>query len=139
MANKKTKVNFILTCDYVSMEERGKVSIIGTFDIIGSHKFPVNHPEMFIIAQVEGESGSEHELKISIRDPQGKDILSKNAPKPKIKLGNNGKGNLVQRFFNFPLNMPGGHSIHIFEGNEEIGKSTLSVVKVTDNTGRVIS
>lgn len=137
--NKKfVKARYVLTCDYASISEGGKLSVIGIFDLVGAKNFPMNHAEMFIVAQLKGESGTEHDIKVSIKDPQGVEILPKNRPLIKMKLSGTGLGNIIQRFFNFPFHNPGRYTIFLYEGEEEIGKSELSVIKIDDKK-RVVS
>lgn len=73
-------VDFILSCDYAFTIEGGKLALIGMFDIIGVRELPSNHPEMFVVAHLKGKENSEHEIKLKIENPEGKNILPQDTP-----------------------------------------------------------
>ncbi len=48
----KVKLNFAHICDYASFGEGGKLNIVGIFKSINAVKFPVIHPQMFIVVNI---------------------------------------------------------------------------------------
>ncbi len=133
MSHKYLKTEFVLTCDYAFLAEGSKLSMIGKFETIFSSIFPAGHPEMFVVAHFKGEPDSQHNISLSVLDPNGKDVLPKDVPVLKVKLSSQGTGNLIQRFLNFPVNMPGLYKIVILEDNNEVGNLDLNVIKVKND------
>ncbi len=71
------KTEILTLCDY-AQDNNGKLTIIGTFNIISSRVFPFTQNIFFIVARVafgEGEFG-DHPLKCSITDSLNKELAS---------------------------------------------------------------
>lgn len=128
MSSLQTEI--IALADYASLSKENKLTIAGIFDRIFVSKLPGKWPKMFLVLVLKGNPGSKHRLELTIYSETGKEnILKKNFD---IKLGNNGKANLITGLIDFPLKWPGEHKISVKEGEEEVGYFIFSVVK----TGR---
>lgn len=121
---------FILLCDYAFIGEGGKLCIIGKFETVFVRDVPSAHPEMFIVAHFSGEPNSTHHVNLQITDPTGKEMISKDAPVFQMKLSGFGTGNFMHRLFNFPINHAGTYTISFSEKKKELGKTTVSIMKV---------
>jgi hypothetical protein len=138
MKNKKEKATlkseFILLCDYAFIGDGGKLCVIGKFETIFVRDLPSAHPEMFIVAHFSGEPNSTHDLRLSIIDPSGKEMIPSDAPNFKIQLSGYGTGNFIHRLFNFPINNAGDYSVSFSSGKNKIGSSKISIIRIKENT-----
>lgn len=130
--NKNLKSEFILLCDYAFIGEGGKLCIIGKFETIFVRDLPSAHAEMFIVAHFAGTPNSVHDVRLQITDPAGKDMIGKDAPSFKIQLSGYGTGNFMHRLFNFPINSAGDYTVSFIEGKKELGKTTISIVRIKE-------
>lgn len=70
------KLNFAHVCDYASFGEGGKLNIVGIFKSINTVKFPVIHPQMFIVVNITTDSaGTYREIIKFIREEDGIEII----------------------------------------------------------------
>lgn len=63
-------------CDF-AQDSGGKLTIVGTFDQIGSQNFPVTHPACSLACRLrfsEKEAGP-HDFKIRLVDAKGKEVI----------------------------------------------------------------
>lgn len=128
------KSEFILLCDYAFIGEGGKLCIIGKFETVFVRDLPSNHPEMFIVAHFSGEPNSIHDMKLSITDPKGEEMIGEDAPTFKIQLSGYGTGNFMHRLFNFPINMVGDYVVSFITNKKKMGSSKISVLRIKENT-----
>ena len=112
---------FVL-CDYASISQDQKLSIVGIFDQFFLANFPTTWPRMFLVAVVRGEANKELPITLKITPPEKTDSPSEaagvggtNLPDKEIdiKLGPNGKANLITELVNFPLPNPGVYEVEI--------------------------
>lgn len=93
-------------CDSAFVAADGKVNIIGIFDVIRTEEFPTTHPVMtFVFTFDRGSKGSfEYDYHIDIEDSSGKKIFDSSSKPGKLRIGENGKGNLIVnvRLLSFP-------------------------------------
>ncbi len=85
---------------------------------------------MYLVAVVRGEAGEEHELILKLVPPQ-KTENEFPSKKFKIKLGQNGKANVMTELVNFPLQVPGVHKVQLLSGSEKVGELEYRVNKTT--------
>lgn len=66
------ELRFAHTADYVAADSRGKLTIVGVFDIIwdGKKVRPIAFPPFYLVAAFEASvaEGSDHEIKIRLVD-----------------------------------------------------------------------
>jgi len=125
MAELKTEI--IALADYASLSKENKLSIAGIFDRIFITKLPGKWSKMFLVLVLKGDKESSHKLNFSIYSEIGKEkILEKDID---IRLGDNGKANLISELIDFPLKWTGEHRISVKENKNEIGYCLFSVVE----------
>ncbi|MBI3342101.1 hypothetical protein HY024_03175 [Candidatus Curtissbacteria bacterium] len=127
MANLTTEL-FVL-CDYASISQEQKLSVIGIFDQFFAANIPTTWPRMFLVAVLKGEPGKQYPLTLKLVSP----APDQNFPEKtvEVSLGNNGKANLLTELVNFPLNAPGVHKFEITTSNEVVGRLEFNVTKTT--------
>jgi len=125
----------MLLCDHAFISENRKPGLIGIFDILGVPKTPAGHPQMFLFAHLKGVASSEYDLELRVHDPNGSEIKpSQGSATMKVKLSETGRGNVIHRFLNFPLNEIGKYRFSLYEGDNKLGDTKLSVIKVKSGT-----
>lgn len=84
-------------CDNAFVASDGKLNIIGIFNVIRTEGFPVTHPAMtFVFTFDRGSTGSfEYDYHIDIADSSGKKIFDSASKSGKLRIGENGRGNLI--------------------------------------------
>lgn len=71
------KVTFAHICDYATISREGKLSVLGIFSTLGALKFPVQHPLMHLVFEVEmssAELNSDITARIELRKPDGERV-----------------------------------------------------------------
>lgn len=128
-SKKKSPLNLelLVLCDYALISKDNKLSIIGTFDQIFVEKIPARQGRMFVVGIINGEPNSVHSIKLSIKDPSGKEILK--GQELKLKLSPVGRSNLVANLGNLPLASTGGYLVEISASGVVLGKRTLIVYR----------
>ena len=66
------KIELFTFCDF-AQENRGKLTVVGTFDTIISHNFPCVHPQLFVVIRLRFDlwEFSNHSFSIETRDLDG--------------------------------------------------------------------
>lgn len=137
MSDKKnnTEIGFIHLADYAFSGDGNKLSklnVIGIFDKINASKFPVIHPEIFIVVNIKGLPESEHEIQFDIKNSEGNSLFSTNPPPPvKIKLSEFGMGNIIQRLLGVKFEQAGAHKVLVMADGQEAGEINLEIIDTT--------
>lgn len=130
---------FVL-CDHASISQDQKLSIIGVFDQFFLANVPTTWPRMYLVAVVRGEANKELPITLKITPPPKTDLPSEasgegGAKLPdkeiQIKLGPNGKANLITELVNFPLPNPGVYKVEILSDKKQVGELMFTVNKTT--------
>lgn len=125
---KKLELKLLVLCDLASVSREGKLSIIGIFDRIFANKIPSSFIRLFVVATIEGEPSVDYQIKLNIQDPQGKEILP---PKfLKVRLGGNGRSNLITDIVNMPLPEFGEYTLSLKSDDKELGNTIFWVSKI---------
>ncbi len=126
----KLTTDIFVLCDQAVVSQEQKLSIIGIFDQFFVTDLPSSWPRMFLVAVVRGEAGQEYQLTLKLTPPEktenqfpDKDFT--------IKLGPNGKANVMTELVNFPLQLAGIHKIQILVEKEVIAQLEYRVNKTT--------
>ncbi len=126
----KLTTDIFVLCDQAVVSQEQKLSIIGIFDQFFVTDLPSSWPRMFLVAVVRGEAGQEYQLTLKLTPPEktenqfpDKDFT--------IKLGPNGKANVMTELVNFPLQLSGIHKIQILVEKEVIAQLEYRVNKTT--------
>lgn len=127
------KLEFLVICDFALTSREGKLSIIGKFDRIFTRNFPSQHARMFLVASFFGEDSSEHQLKFSIKDPSGKELITDKNLEVKVKVSEGGSGNIITDLVNLPLGMAGEHTVSLWENSQKLGETKFTVAQIKEN------
>lgn len=133
MAAKTAHIEFFTLCDYATTSKEGKLSIIGIFDRMFTRQLPSTFARFFIVAILKGEPDSEHQVTLSLTDPDGGDVMP--AKQLKIKLGAQGRSNIITDVVNLPLKMAGDHRLQLTSDEKQLGSTTFTVTKITPQSG----
>lgn len=126
----KLTTDILVLCDQAIVSQEQKLSIIGIFDQFFVANLPANWPKMYLVAVVRGEPGQEYPLTLKLTPPQK--VENEFPPKEfTIKLGQNGKANVMTELVNFPLQVAGVHKIQLLTGKEKFGEIEFRVNKTT--------
>lgn len=132
----KTKVEFISLCDFALTSQQGKLSLIGLFDRIFVTATPSKYPRFFVVAIVKGEPQEEVDISFQLSAPSGKSILPPRSLS--IKLGSNGKSNIITDVSNLVLPEIGTYKIIISDKTTKIAQSDFYVTKVDQNNQKQV-
>lgn len=72
-------VSLALLADYANMTADGKLNILGLFDTIVTDRFPVIHPQMQLIFQLEAhpsEAGKQKQVEVRLMTEDGRTVLA---------------------------------------------------------------
>lgn len=123
------RLELLILCDHALTSKEGKLSIIGIFDRMFVRKIPSTFARFFVVAILIGKPDSKHNISLSIKDPQGKEVL----PKTKeiaIKLGNQGRSNIITDIVNMPLSITGEFTISLSEKGKKLGEKKFSAISI---------
>ncbi|TVP80643.1 MAG: hypothetical protein EA353_03515 [Puniceicoccaceae bacterium] len=112
--------------------DRGKLNLLGSFDHLLARNFPARHNECVIVCKLRlghEDSESEHNLKIRIIDPDGRDVIepAKSTFHPKIDFGGSGHHTHLWSIRAFPLPKPGTFYIDALVDEKLIARTPLFV------------
>ncbi len=127
----KLSTDIFVLCDYASVSQEQKLSIIGIFDQFFVANLPTTWPKMYLVAVVSGEAGKEYPLVLKLQAPTNEENSSFPDKEFKITLGQNGKANVMTELVNFPLTQAGIYKIQILNEKEKVGELEFKVNKTT--------
>lgn len=135
-AKKKQKLNLelLVLCDYAIISKDNKLNILGIFDRLFVNKTPARHAKMFVVGVVSGEPDSKQVLKLTIKDPSGKDILP--GQELKVNLGANGRSNLITELGNLPIPLTGEYQVRVSSSKGNLGEKTFGVYRAGVNDSK---
>ena len=112
-------LQFSVLCDDVRREHNGKIILIGLFETIGSTRFPVHHPSLFVVNRWCNGAGRFRQ-KTVIRTPEDK-VLAEDSETQIILNDLKSKHTVIARFNNLRFNVPGEYAIDIrLDGESKI-------------------
>ncbi|KKR77970.1 MAG: hypothetical protein UU23_C0005G0008 [Candidatus Curtissbacteria bacterium GW2011_GWA1_40_9] len=126
----KLSTDIFILCDQAIVSQEQKLSIIGIFDQFFVANLPTSWPKMYLVAVVRGDAGEEYPLTLKLTPPQNTE--NEFPPKEfKIKLGQNGKANVMTELVNFPLQVAGTYKVQLVDGKDLVGELEFKVNKTT--------
>lgn len=125
------KVELIALADYALTAEDKKLSVMGIFDKIFLKAVPASHPRMSFVVTISGTAHSEETITMRIISPSKKEIFKADA---KIRLGDNGKANMVSNFEGLPLSEAGVYKFVLDKKGKEFASHELTVLLVKDSS-----
>ncbi|EKD87390.1 MAG: hypothetical protein ACD_36C00103G0002 [uncultured bacterium] len=136
--NKKSKqfnIELFVVCDYAMFSQDGKLSLLGIFDRIFTKTLPANHPRMIVAATLVGNGNEECKVNIEFIAPDGSLVMQNQSPSMMVKLGPNGKGNVISEIVGFPIQTTGQYKIRMLINGESRREIPLYAQKVVVNEG----
>ncbi len=130
----KLKVELIALADYALTAEDKKLSVIGIFDKVFVKQVPASHPRLSFVITISGERGSEEKLVMRVVTPSKKDVFK---TEPNIRLGDNGKANMVSNFEGFPFQEVGVYRFVLEKQGKELASYPLEVIMVKEDQSKV--
>lgn len=124
------KVELFALCDYATISQDQKLSVIGIFDQFFVANLPTNWHRMFLVGVLKGDPGKEYPLTLKVKPPEKTESAFPDK-EFKMKLGTNGKSNLITELVNFPLTSGGIYKVELFSGKEKIASLEFTVNKTT--------
>lgn len=72
------KIDLALVCDYAIIDQYGKLSVLGIFEHIWVHEFPVVHPRLHLVMRLKGRRTEigEHAVNIRLVNEDGEEVIS---------------------------------------------------------------
>jgi hypothetical protein len=122
------KLELLVICDYAAVSRDNKLTIAGIFDEVYVNSTPAQHPKLYVVGVVLGKANSDYRVNLRIKDPKGKDVFP--VQEMDIKLGPNGKTNLIAEIATMPLRTTGDYLVEIGSKGKVIGKKELSIVEI---------
>lgn len=126
----KLTTDIFVLADHASVSQEQKLSIIGIFDQFFVANLPTAWPKMYLVAVIRGEANQEYNITLKLTPPQ-KTENSFPDKEFKIKLGQNGKANVMTELVSFPLQVVGVHKIQLYCEKEKIGELEYRINKTT--------
>jgi hypothetical protein len=120
-------------CDF-AQDAGGKLTIVGTFDQIGSKIFPVVHPSCSLACRLrfsEKESGT-HDFKLKLVDSKGKEIIPSIEGNINVAIQANVKYaaiNIVGNLNQLKFEKEGRYSFELYVDGDWVTGLPLNLVK----------
>ncbi len=128
------RLEALLLCDYVVTGPDGKIQLQGIFDRIFVGSLPASHPMAFLYFRffLDKVKAPYTVVTFSISRPDG---MTEKMAEFKVPVNDAGKaeGNVALK--NFPLYVPGAHSIEVHTGGEKVGSYRFLVEFVKTASG----
>jgi hypothetical protein len=109
----------------------GKLSMLGSFDHLGSPSFPTTHSSCVVICKLrmDHEDSGRHELKLRIIDPDGHDVIppAESLIEVEIDLDASGHHNHLWHIRGLPLPKPGVFYIDAIMDGSLLARTPLFV------------
>jgi hypothetical protein len=127
------KVEFVMICDFASVTREGKLNVLGIFRQIYVQKLPTRYLRFFVVAMLEGEMGTEEELRVQIMSPVKEMAMPQQVAR--VKFGPSGRAHMIFGVVNLPLKVTGEHKIQIYSKSNKLAEAGFEVMKVTGRQG----
>lgn len=56
-------VNLFLLADYATIDQAGKLSVLGIFNQVHAHEYPVKHEMMYLVIRIGVELGEQNDTR----------------------------------------------------------------------------
>src|SRR5437867_1410884 len=129
-------VMLALVADAAMMSADGKLNILGIFNALGAHSFPVVHPQMALVIRFEAtraEEGKTRQIELHLSDSDGQKMFKIDAqlmvpagaaPGAPIRL------NHILMLNNVQFPKPGDYMFSILVGDDQKASIDLKIVEV---------
>lgn len=119
-------------CD-AATDQRGKLNVLGAFDIIWAKETPVTHPACTIVARIRFYKTASHSVKVDITDKDGFVCGPKLVGDIKAKLSEGRDSavvNLVLNIQRLKFEMFGKHTLTLQLDGKEVASRVVFIEKV---------
>lgn len=137
--NNKTKLNFLHVCDYASIDQAGKLNILGIFENIYSLIFPYVHSQFFVVAGISVFKTGKYECVIKINDPDNIEVskfVLQNIEKKITKEQPNSTFGVVAQFNATKFNKSGKYTIEVLMDEDSIFSKKITVSQIQNRNGQ---
>ncbi len=129
-------VTLALLADAANVSADGKLNILGIFNALGAHSFPVVHPQMALVLRFEAsraEEGKGRQIELQLADNDGQKLFKIGAqlavptgapPGTPIRL------NHILMLNNIQFPKPGDYVFSVLVGDDEKASIDLKIVEV---------
>lgn len=132
-------VSLALLADYANVTADGKLNILGVFDTMFVDRFPVIHPQLHLILQLEAhpaEAGAQKRVEIRLMTEDGQTALSIFADMAFQRKGSSPLGEMMKNqqiigFQNVRFEKPGTYQFAVLVNGETKSAVTLKVQQHT--------
>lgn len=102
-------------CEYVSIDNTGKLNLLGIFDAINATSFPVTVSKMYLVLVVHGENNEigEHDVILKLTGANGKNLIDPGLFKFNLNQGINPSSNVIIDFNNLQIPSAGDYLFEI--------------------------
>src|SRR3989344_7870793 len=123
------KVALLTLADHALISQEQKLSIIGIFNQFFVSNLPINWPRMYLVAVLDGEPNANYTVKLRLITPKKEDQeFTQNLT---LRIGPNGKANVITELVNFPLSSAGTYKFQVLEEESKIGEFEFIVTKTS--------
>lgn len=131
------ELQLAVLCDYTTVSQEGKLSILGIFERIYARQFPARHRKMELAMQIRcsrADIGHERDVQVHLVDQDGHVIVQ--------SQGNIGIPadvqhpptiNIVQIFEDVEFPAPGPYSFNIYLSGRQVAALSLDLVQIQDD------
>ncbi len=122
----------MLTIAEAATSHGGHLNILGSFGAIYARTFPTRHESCCIVCKIQlvHEDSGEHELKISIIDPDGAPVMAPNINRFSCDLGPHASRHhiTILKINGFPVEKPGTFYIDALVDGELLSRATFHML-----------
>jgi len=130
-------VHFLTLCDF-AQNVNGKITMVGTFDLLRTTKVPVIHPTCSIASRLlfEKNEVGKHSFVISITDENKKDVIPPVEGGFEVKIPDDrkwGSANIVVSLGGLEFTSSGNHSVDLLIDNKLVKSIPFTVAIIPAN------
>lgn len=131
------KIHYSHLCEKAFLSQNGNLNLIGIFETILSHKFPVNFPQLSLVTSIEGSVGK-HQMMIKIINKKTEEELMKpitlniNVEGPAENTGKKVQNlRIIGDINNLTLPGEGQYEVRLFMNDEHVYSIPFAVQQAT--------
>ena len=128
---KKLQTVFLTFCDYASIDQQNKLSIIGIFDEIKVQQFPGGIARAFLVGIVSGEPLQSQTITMR-GELEGKVLFPE--LQHEIMISPNGQSNIIVDMANIGFPKAGKYEFVLYFEGKVIGKTAINVGSLEQRT-----
>lgn len=135
------EVTLAVACDYASVSQDGKLSIMGVFQELNPVALPTAVPQMFLVVSFEAgaaEFGTQKHVRIALLETDGTEVMAMEGPivvEPPMHPGSYAYINQIVALQGLTFQHSGDHAFHILVNGEEKRSVLLRVNDVPEGEG----